>query len=158
MAEVGGLASYLRWSPDGKRIRFTSLAWETYQNTIWEVSAEGGTVRPLFPDWSAEQWGGRWTPDGNYYVFNSESNIWAACEKPVWFRKAALKPIRLTFGPLDYYAPLPAADGRRIFAVGRAGAAKCSVMIRSDRNSFPRSPVYRPTESTTRATASGLHT
>jgi Tol biopolymer transport system component/DNA-binding winged helix-turn-helix (wHTH) protein len=118
VAEIGGMASYPRWSPDGKRIRFTSLAWETAQNTIWEVSADGGVVRPLFPNWSAEQWGGRWTPDGNYYIFNSESNIWAVCEKPLWFRKTALKPIQLTFGHLHYYAPLPAADGRRIFAVG----------------------------------------
>jgi Tol biopolymer transport system component/DNA-binding winged helix-turn-helix (wHTH) protein len=118
VAEKEGLASYPRWSPDGQRIRFTSLAWETYQNKIWEVSAEGGAVRPLLPDWSAPQWGGRWTPDGNYYVFNSESNIWAVSEKRPWFRKKGLKPIQLTAGPLHYYAPLPAADGRGIFAVG----------------------------------------
>src|SRR5262249_17238279 len=36
LVEHEGLASYPRWSPDGRRIRFTSMAWETYQKTIWE--------------------------------------------------------------------------------------------------------------------------
>jgi DNA-binding winged helix-turn-helix (wHTH) protein len=66
VAESGWLASYPRWSPDGRRSRFTSMGSGTDQNTIWEVSAEGGVVRPLFPNWSAEQWGGQWTSDGNY--------------------------------------------------------------------------------------------
>jgi Tol biopolymer transport system component len=118
VAERGGLTSYPRWSPDGKRIRFTSLAWESHQHSIYEVASEGGTVRRILPDWSAEQWGGQWTPDGRFYVFNSESNIWAINEKPLWFRNSARRPIQLTFGPLQFYAPLPAANGRGIFAVG----------------------------------------
>jgi DNA-binding winged helix-turn-helix (wHTH) protein len=56
IAEQGGLTGYPRWSPDGQRIRFTTLAWDTYEQTIWEVSARDGAVRQLFPEWHAEQW------------------------------------------------------------------------------------------------------
>jgi dipeptidyl aminopeptidase/acylaminoacyl peptidase len=117
IAEQGWLTGYPRWSPDGQRIRFSSLTLETYEQTIWEVPAEGGAARALFPDWRAEQWGGQWTPDGNYYVFNSESNIWAVRERAGWRRKIP-KPVQLTFGPLSFLAPLPAADGKRLYAVG----------------------------------------
>jgi WD40-like Beta Propeller Repeat len=117
IAEQGGLTGYPRWSPDGRRIRFTSLAWDTYQQRIWEVPAAGGTARPVFPGWQAEQWSGQWTPDGNYFVFNSESEIWAVRERAPWPSKAS-KPVQLTFGPLSFLAPLPSVDGRRLFAVG----------------------------------------
>jgi Tol biopolymer transport system component/DNA-binding winged helix-turn-helix (wHTH) protein len=117
IAEQGGLTGYPRWSPNGQRIRFTSLAWETYEQTIWEVPAEGGAARRLFPNWNVEQWGGQWTSDGNYFVFNSESNIWAVRECASWFGKDQ-KPVQLTFGPLSYLAPLPGADGKTLYAVG----------------------------------------
>ncbi|HEY7303310.1 MAG TPA: hypothetical protein VH601_04305 [Bryobacteraceae bacterium] len=117
IAEQGDLTGYPRWSPDGRRIRFTSLVWDTYQQTIWEVSAAGGPVHPLFPSWNAEQWGGQWTPDGLYFVFNSESDIWTVRERAPWPSKAP-KPVQLTFGPLNFLAPLPSVDSRRLYAVG----------------------------------------
>jgi Tol biopolymer transport system component/DNA-binding winged helix-turn-helix (wHTH) protein len=117
VAEQGGLTGYPRWSPDGQRIRFTTLAWDTYEQTIWEVSVRGGAVRPLFPGWHAEQWGGQWTPDGTYYVFNSESNLWAVRDRTSWLRKISTR-VQLTFGPLSYLAPLPGPDGKRLYAVG----------------------------------------
>jgi Tol biopolymer transport system component len=117
IAEQGGLTGFPRWSPDGQRIRFTTLAWDTYEQMIWEVSVRGGAARPLFPGWHAEQWGGQWTPDGTYYVFNSESNIWAVRDRTSWVRQIS-RPVQLTFGPLSYLAPLPAPDGKRLYAVG----------------------------------------
>jgi DNA-binding winged helix-turn-helix (wHTH) protein/Tol biopolymer transport system component len=117
IAEEGGLTGYPRWSLDGQKIRFTSLAWETYEQTIWEVAANGGPARRLFPDWNVEQWAGQWTSDGNYFVFNSESNIWAVRERAGWFKRSQ-RPVQLTFGPLNFLAPLPGADGKTLYAVG----------------------------------------
>jgi DNA-binding winged helix-turn-helix (wHTH) protein len=117
VAEQGGLTAYPRWSPDGQIIRFSTLAWYTFEQTIWAVTAGGGSAHRLFPNWAAEHWGGQWTSDGNYYVFNSESNIWAVSERPRWFRNVRT-PVQLTFGPLTYYAPLPSTDGRTIYTVG----------------------------------------
>jgi eukaryotic-like serine/threonine-protein kinase len=117
LAEQGGLTGFPRWSPDGHRIRFTSLAWETYEQTIWEIPAEGGAARPRFPGWNVEQWGGEWTPDGKYFVFNSGSNLWAVREQASWFGKTP-KPVQVTFGPLSFLAPLASSDGKRFYAVG----------------------------------------
>jgi Tol biopolymer transport system component/DNA-binding winged helix-turn-helix (wHTH) protein len=117
IAEAGGLTGYPRWSPDGQRIRFTSLAWETYQQSIWEVAAEGGAVRPIFPNWTAEQWGGQWAPDGSFYVFNSDSNIWAVGDR-AGGRGRTFKPVQLTFGPLSFLAPICGTDSRTLYAVG----------------------------------------
>jgi Tol biopolymer transport system component/DNA-binding winged helix-turn-helix (wHTH) protein len=117
IAEQGGLTGYPRWSPNGHRIRFTTLAWDTYEQTIWEVPVQGGAVRQLFPGWNVEQWGGQWTPDGSYFLFNSDSNIWAVRERTNWLRGMS-KPVQLTFGPLSFLAPLPASDGKRLYAVG----------------------------------------
>jgi Tol biopolymer transport system component len=119
LVEHQDLLSYPRWSPDGQRIRFTSLAWQTLQNTIWEVDADGGHLHPVLPGWPAEQWGGRWMPRSEYFVFNSESNVWALHEpvKEFWPRKHQVA--QLTFGPLRFGAPLPSRDGHRIYAVGQ---------------------------------------
>jgi Tol biopolymer transport system component len=65
---------------------------------------------------------GNWTPDGRYFVFQSTKNnrthIFAIQEKAGLFSKVADGPIQLTAGPLNYYAPLPSADGKRLFVVG----------------------------------------
>jgi Tol biopolymer transport system component/DNA-binding winged helix-turn-helix (wHTH) protein len=130
VTEQGDLTSFPRWSPDGRRIRFTSLAPKTYEETIWEVPAAGGTAHPLFPGWDAEQWGGEWTPDGKYFVFNSGSNLWAVREQRSLLGKAS-KPAQLTFGPLSFQAPLPSADGQRLYAVGEI---KRGELLRYDAN------------------------
>lgn len=117
IAEQGGIASYPKWSPDGRRIRFTTLAWDTYEETIWEVAIQSGATHQLFPDWRTEQWGGQWTPDGKYFVFNSDSNLWAVREATSWLRKMS-KPVQLTFGPLSFLAPLPSSDGKALYTVG----------------------------------------
>jgi Tol biopolymer transport system component len=61
--------------------------------------------------------GGQWTTDGAYYVFNSESNIWAVADRVSSLRRTS-RPVQLTFGPLSYLAPLPAPDGKRLYTVG----------------------------------------
>jgi Tol biopolymer transport system component/DNA-binding winged helix-turn-helix (wHTH) protein len=118
VAEVGVLVGYPRWSPEGKRIRFTAAAQDNWERTIWEVDGQGGAARAILPQWKKEQWGGRWTSDGKSFVFNSESNIWVIPDGAIWFSKAASKPLKLTSGPLKFYSPLPSPDGNRLFAIG----------------------------------------
>lgn len=65
---------------------------------------------------------GAWTPDGHYYVFRSHregvSNLWAVEEKSAWWRRRNRNPVQLTFGPMNYYQPLPSRNGKTIFAIG----------------------------------------
>lgn len=119
---------WLRWSPDGKVLRFTcedasGLAPEPA--TLWEVFADGTHLRPLLPGFSKPPWGeccGKWTAGGKYFVFqssrNGENDLWVLPEKVSFFRRGAATPVQLTRGPLGFEFPVPSQDGKELFALG----------------------------------------
>lgn len=114
-------ASSLRpaWSPDGKTIRFTVLDPKTQVDTIWQISADGASLHPILPGWHTKsgECCGKWMPDGRYFVFQSGGQLWALREKENFLRKAGAQPMELTFGVMQYSDPLPAKDGRKLYAV-----------------------------------------
>jgi len=124
LATLPGRAFWLRWSPNGKRLRLTLLNSETHTSTLWELSSDGTGAHPLLRDWTSAapaECCGSWTDDGRYYVFQSarggDSNIWAIAEHGGLFGGPA-KPMRITNGPLSYQAPITERGGRRAFFVG----------------------------------------
>jgi serine/threonine protein kinase/Tol biopolymer transport system component len=122
LTTVAGRAWWPRVSPDGHRIRFSVFDPHTTLSSLWEVSMDGTAARRLLPGWNAPiACCGNWTPDGNYFVFqatdNGRTDIWAIREKGL-FQKSESDPVRLTTGPLNYWAPLPSRDGKKIFVVG----------------------------------------
>jgi Tol biopolymer transport system component len=124
LVSLPGAASSVRWSPDGKKIRFTLHDPKTNSNTLWEVDADGSHLHPLLPGWntSPDECCGNWTPDGKYYLFGSTrggtSNIWAAREPSGLLRKASFAPVQLTTGTMNLGSPLPALDGKKVFVIG----------------------------------------
>ncbi len=125
LASVSGPPFWLRWSPDGRKLRFTvagpSIA---FWGTLWEVATDGTNLRPLLAGWNnpPAECCGTWTPDGKYFVFQSTRNgrtdIWARREEQGFFRRSSQAPFQLTSGPLDFSGPVPSKDGKRIFVVG----------------------------------------
>lgn len=120
-----GRAFWLRWSPDGKRLRFTLHDPKRQTTELWEVAADGTDLHPLLPDWSqpASECCGSWTADGENYVFQSGHNleydhfeIWALREQP-WILRDR-KPRQITNGPLAYEAPTTSPVGHRIYFIG----------------------------------------
>jgi Tol biopolymer transport system component len=114
---------WLRWSPDGKVLRFQSNS--PAGDTMWEVNPDGTNLHRMLGDWRAEKEAGQgtWTPDGKYFVFRSPHNngrndLWAIREKGDLFHKRYHEPVRLTAGPLSLESPQPSLDGKTIFAVG----------------------------------------
>ncbi len=113
-----------RWSPDGRRIRFSLPAWSR-NVALWEVQPDGQGLHPLFPQ---EPWGknaccGDWTPDGKYYVFvideARQSSLWVVRDQRGGWQPAAV-PVQLAGGPVDFWrAPLVALDGKHVFALGQ---------------------------------------
>jgi len=110
------------WSPDGHRIRFHR------GKKIWEVSPEGAGLHLLVPDWRklwSQEWG-RWTPDGNLFIFvscapspaASDCQLWGIDEHPRRPGRSHSDPIQLTFGPMNWDHPVFSKDGQRIFARG----------------------------------------
>jgi Tol biopolymer transport system component/DNA-binding winged helix-turn-helix (wHTH) protein len=123
-ATLPGRAFWLRWSPDGTRLRFTLLNSETHTSALWEIASDGSGAHLLLGDWNTAppaECCGSWSDDGRYYVFQSArggtSNIWAIPEHGSLFGRPE-KPIPITNGPLDYQAPILERGGRRTFFIG----------------------------------------
>jgi DNA-binding winged helix-turn-helix (wHTH) protein/Tol biopolymer transport system component len=114
------------WSPDGSRIRFT------VNDALWEVSSTGANLHPLFRKWSgpAGQCCGRWTPDGEFFLFlaggtaidgapsGSFEQIWALDERHHFLSRSAPEPVQLVSGPIHWLRPILSKDGNKIFANG----------------------------------------
>lgn len=121
---VDGIPSWIRWSPDGRKLRFTvtDLKTPTIQS-LWEAGSNGSNPHPLLRGWNTppSECCGSWTPDGRYFVFQSTHNgrtdIWTMSEKQPLFGKLAQKPIQLTAGPVDFMGPLPTKDNK-VFVIG----------------------------------------
>ncbi len=122
IAELPGLPSWPRWSPDGTRLRVT-VQDSTGGTSLWEVPLRNAQPRPLFPDWKDHpaECCGSWSPDGKYFVFQSASlgntELWAVREPRWGLIGSHAAPVRLTEGPLNVWAPVFSTDGRKIFAV-----------------------------------------
>lgn len=116
-ATVPGRAFWLRWSPDGARLRFTLLDSRTHTMSLWELNAAGRALHPLLPDWNkpSAECCGSWTANGKYFVFQStqdgESNLWQ-------LKGESAHPAQITNGPLSYQAPITARSGDQMFFVG----------------------------------------
>ena len=114
-AKLPGRAFWLRWSPDGKLLRFTLFDPVTHAAALWEMENGSQTPRPVSIP-RAEHFSaccGVWLPDGQSYVFQSNDNLW---ELKGFGRSATL--LQLTNGPLRSLSPVAARTGNRIFFVG----------------------------------------
>jgi DNA-binding winged helix-turn-helix (wHTH) protein/Tol biopolymer transport system component len=124
LADVGGSANTLSWSPDASKIRFFK------DGRLWEILSDGSGLHPLLPGWSlsSSQCCGRWTPDGKFYIFLLQhpfpvaygpgDQLWTLDERRGLFRRAPTAPVQLTSGPIRWNTPIPSKDGTRIFAQG----------------------------------------
>ncbi len=117
-ATLPGRAFWLRWSPDGKLLRFTVLDPITHTASLWDLPVGSSTPTPILPGWTqpASECCGTWTADGKYFVFQSAhdgtTDLWRLTGK------STANPERLTNGPLSYQAPVAGRSGHRIFFLG----------------------------------------
>jgi Tol biopolymer transport system component len=122
---VPGVPFAPRFSPDGRRLRFTIRDTNQRTSSLWEVSSDGKDLHPVLPDWNKppQEFGGTWTPNGDYFLFESTrdhtQNIWALRERASLFRKASTEPTQLTVGPLMFSSPTPSPDGKKLFVIGQ---------------------------------------
>ena len=112
------------FSPDGTHLRFTIYDPKTNLGSLWEVAVDGTVLHPLLRGWNErrDECCGRWTPDGQYFVFQSVrqnvSNIWIRAERAGSFRKIRSEPVLLTTGPMSFSNPVPSKDGTKLFVIG----------------------------------------
>ena len=119
LVTLTGPASWIRWSPDGKVLRFTMD-----EQSLWEVASDGTGLHQLLPGWntSQEQCCGNWTPDGNYFVFETdrgrnEATLWAIREKSGLLRRRKPDPVPLSTGQGSMFSAVPSRDSKKLFAI-----------------------------------------
>jgi Tol biopolymer transport system component/DNA-binding winged helix-turn-helix (wHTH) protein len=115
-------------SPDGTRIRFTDGS--SFANALWEIDTDGRNLHPLL-NGRKTVFGGSWSPDGKYYFFSScaaeTCSLWAVSEVQHWWRKKAMVPQQLTFGPMSIGTPAISNDGKQLYAVDLEPRGELSV-------------------------------
>ena len=118
-ARLPGRAFWMRWSPDGKRLRFTLIDPLLHSYSLWELAS--GDKTPLRMDGLGN---GRpyvccgvWTADGSSYIFQKAlpgtTDLW---ELRRGFFGSTLS--QLTNGPLRYTSPTADRNGNRIYFLG----------------------------------------
>jgi Tol biopolymer transport system component/DNA-binding winged helix-turn-helix (wHTH) protein len=144
LTSVPGRAFWIRCSPDGSRLRFTVVDSATRATSLWEYTFASNQLRPLLPLWThpAAECCGNWTPDGKFFVFQSDrlegSNVCILPEK-TWGARTA-PPVQLTAGPLNFLGPVPARHGNQVFFTG---AHKQSQLRRYDEATHKFVPYLR---------------
>jgi eukaryotic-like serine/threonine-protein kinase len=124
-AETKGIPFNLRFSPDGRRVRFSVRDTSEHSSALWEITAQGQDLHPILPDWNkpAQEGGSNWTPDGRYFLFESSrgnsQDIWALHDGHSFFHKGENLPTQLTVGPLLFTNPTPSSDGTKLFVIGQ---------------------------------------
>ncbi len=121
----------LVWSPDGKRLRFTQMEPSQGTDSMWEIAADGSSLRRVLPD---EQRGlhegsGTWLAGGKYFAFSSgvdlraslavdtRANLWLLEEHTGLLSRTA-SPVQLTTGPIAFDHPAALPDAARVFVIG----------------------------------------
>jgi serine/threonine protein kinase/Tol biopolymer transport system component len=118
-----GNAVFLRFSPDGTRLRFF------VNGELWEVQRDGKNLHPFLQGWheTEQKCCGVWTPNGRYYLFVSgdgtNSQIYALAE-PRWPFQRNPAPQRLTSGPMTFTFGVPTPDGKKFLADGYLSRAE----------------------------------
>jgi len=127
------------WSPDGKHLRFEIGVQNSGVPVLWEVSLDGTHLHRLLPGWTSppnSECCGKWTANGRYFIFRSRRQIWAL-RGASGFLSAQSKPIQLTSNPLALATPIPSADGKKLFVVGRTFRGE---LVRYDQKSGQFAP------------------
>jgi serine/threonine protein kinase/Tol biopolymer transport system component len=123
---AAGTPLWIRFSPDGRLLRFTAWDWNLKTGLLWEVHTDGTHLRRLLQGWKngGNECCGVWTPDGRYFIFqstrNGVANLWAMRETGELWHKVNHEPVQLTQGQTNAEGPVVSLDGRRIFFIGES--------------------------------------
>jgi Tol biopolymer transport system component len=113
------------WHPSGARIGIQRRM--SGRSQLWEIRTGGTGLRPLVPEFTADQCCGGWSPDGRRLYFISQDDIYLQGSRHWlgWMRRRV--PMRLTSGPMHFLTPNEdPANPLVIYAVG--GVAQATAM------------------------------
>ena len=114
-ARLPGRAFWMRWSPDGKRLRFTLIDPLLHSYSLWE-SLRGTRQMDGLGNGRPYVCCGVWTADGSSYIFQKA----LPGTTDLWRRRGFFGSTlsQLTNGPLRYISPTADRNGNRIYFLG----------------------------------------
>ena len=140
LLNASGDIKNVSWSPDSSRLQFdvTESVGSRGHQVLWEASTVGTQLHRMTPGWhdSADECCGKWTADGEYFVFQSDGQIWALPRAGGLFQSAP-QPIPLTSSPLSLSSPLPGRGGKKLFVVGQSYRGELTRYDAKSRQSSP---------------------
>jgi DNA-binding winged helix-turn-helix (wHTH) protein/WD40 repeat protein len=125
------VASFPRWSPDGRRIAFSANESGDQPMRLYLVDADGGPVKPAVPSAPGSQGYPSWSPDGKTLLYGIVST---SSREEVYIRMADLetgKVVKLP-GSEGLFAPRWSPDGNTIAALRFTGDPNLVLMRVSD--------------------------
>ncbi|SEC00040.1 winged helix-turn-helix domain-containing protein [Terriglobus roseus] len=140
-ASLPGRAFWLRWSPDGKLLRFTLFDPLTHTQNLWELKVSDHSAHPLLPNWSEtrEVCCGSWMPEGRGFVFQATQGQ----ASDLWMLNGVLKrPVRLTDGPLAYQGPVAARNETTVYLTGVASEGEVQLLRPNSKEFVPAQSFY----------------
>ncbi|GJL93887.1 MAG: hypothetical protein DHS20C05_02920 [Hyphococcus sp.] len=116
------------WSPDGKKIAFTSYNQRTMLSDIYVIDYDGSNLKNLTSDLPGASTGASWSHDGDIIVFDHAEN--PKGEKQIYAMRAdGQNKVQLTFSPLSKFGPhFTPNEGGIIFTAEVDGYAQLFLM------------------------------
>jgi Tol biopolymer transport system component len=123
LAATPGRPFWLRWSPDGKRLRFTLIDPKIGTRTLWETTLDSSPHR-LLANWKDAGYlcCGIWSPDGRFYLFlngrHGNSQLWSLPEGRFSSARAEPTPVVLSAVGVAIGAVTASPLEKKLFFVG----------------------------------------
>lgn len=130
LATLPGGAGELRYSLDGRRIRFTAFDPVRASLEMWEIREGDQTPQPVLPGKKPpHNCCGTWSPDGKLFFFQTfmlnthlDQDLWVLSDASPLNKPS--EPVRMTNGPLALGSPIPSTNGKKLFVRGTQARAK----------------------------------
>jgi Tol biopolymer transport system component/DNA-binding winged helix-turn-helix (wHTH) protein len=123
LATTPGRPFWLRWSPDGKVLRFTLNDTKTDVRTLWEANLSGA-IQQLFAGWKDRDYSccGIWSPDGRYYLFlhDSEDQVQLWAQRENRFARNYFEPVLVSVNQvgITFTALASSTSQKKLFVLG----------------------------------------
>ena len=128
-------AFYLRFSPDGTRLRFSA---GKSRHSLWEARSDGSDLHEILTELTdyPDRCCGEWSHDGRYFFFNTVRNgigrIWAQTQTKSFWSGRFPAPVALTSAPPNYFIGAPSPTSNKLLVTATEPRAE---LVRYDSSS-----------------------
>jgi len=149
LVDVRDNVTWIRWSPDGQRLRYTVLDSKTRVSSIWEVGRDGkwGPVALKLAGLT-NTCCGIWTKDGQFFLFrvlhDERSDYWIVREHELPFQSRT--PVLFSGGGMGIVAAIASPLENRLFVITYESSGMAFKFDLARRQLAPFLPEFSPND------------